>query len=78
MAVSMLLYSNERVGIMAFAAAVAIYSKLLFRERVRGGGRSSVHFLNPSNFGIVDALVTFGDWVSIAPPYQFTDRYLVG
>jgi Na+-translocating ferredoxin:NAD+ oxidoreductase RnfD subunit len=29
--------------------------------------------MNPSNFGISMTLLLFGSWVSIAPPYQFTE-----
>ena len=70
LAVSMLLYSNERVGPVAFAAAVAIGSKSLVRVRVGVGRR---HVLNPSNAGIAVTLILF-PWVGIAPPYQFTEN----
>jgi enediyne biosynthesis protein E5 len=69
LAVSMLLYANERLWVVAFAAAVAISSKLLFRAPTPTGSR---HFLNPSNFGITLTLLLFS-WVGIAPPYQFTE-----
>jgi len=70
LAVSMLLYANERLWVVAFAAAVAISSKLLFRAPTPSGSR---HFLNPSNFGITLTLLLFS-WVGIAPPYQFTEN----
>ena len=70
LAVSMLLYANERLWVVAFAAAVAISSKLLFRVPTPTGSR---HFLNPSNFGITLTLLLFS-WVGIAPPYQFTEN----
>ncbi|HKP13153.1 MAG TPA: enediyne biosynthesis protein UnbU, partial [Blastocatellia bacterium] len=70
LAVSMLLYANERLWVVAFAAAVAISSKLLFRIPTPTGSR---HFLNPSNFGITLTLLLFS-WVGIAPPYQFTEN----
>ena len=70
LAVSMLLYANERLWVVAFAAAVAISSKLLFRAPTPSGSR---HFLNPSNFGITLTLLLFA-WVGIAPPYQFTEN----
>jgi len=69
LAVSMLLYANERLAPVAFAAAVAIASKTLFRAPQ---GRGYRHFFNPSNFGIVVTLLVF-PWVGIAPPYQFTE-----
>ena len=70
LAVAMLLYANDRLTVIAFAAAVAIASKAVFRVRV---GSGSMHFLNPSNFGITSALLLF-PWVGIAPPYHFTEN----
>lgn len=71
LAVAMLLYANDRLWVVAFATAVAIGSKVLFRQSARsGGGR---HFYNPSNFGITVTLLLFS-WVGIAPPYQFTEN----
>jgi len=71
LAVSMLLYANERLAVVAFAAATAIASKAVLRAPVGTGG--SIHFLNPSNFGISASLLLF-PWVGIAPPYQFTEN----
>lgn len=70
LACAMLLYANERLGPVAFAAAVAICSKCLLRAR---HGRGRRHFFNPSNFGITVTLLLF-PWVGIAPPYQFTEN----
>lgn len=70
LAVAMLLYSGDRVLPTMFAAAVAIASKATFRVAVQGRMR---HFLNPSNFGITVTLLMF-PWVSIAPPYHFTEN----
>lgn len=70
LAVSMLIYANERLWVVAFAAAVAITSKILFRVPVGGKYR---HFYNPSNFGITVTLLLF-TWVGISPPYQFTEN----
>lgn len=69
LAVSMLLYANERLAVIAFAASAAIVSKALLRVPLEHGG--SRHVLNPSNAGICLTLLLF-PWVSIAPPYQFT------
>ncbi len=69
LAVSMLLYANERLAVIAFAASAAIVTKALLRVPLEHGG--SRHFLNPSNAGICLTLLLF-PWVSIAPPYQFT------
>lgn len=71
LAVAMLIYANDRLWVVAFATAVAIGSKVLFRQPARSGaGR---HFYNPSNFGITVTLLLFS-WVGIAPPYQFTEN----
>ncbi len=77
MAVSMLLYANQRFWVIAFAAAVSIGSKELFQLQIPVPGRAMQaaprrHFLNPSNFGITVTLLLF-PWVGIAPPYQFTE-----
>lgn len=68
LAVSMLLYANERIAPVAFGACIAIASKAVFRVKVDGRSR---HWLNPSNFGIAITLLCF-PWVGIAPPYMFT------
>lgn len=70
LAVAMLLYSNDRLGPVVFATAVAIASKVLLRAPV---GRGTRHVLNPSNAGISVTLLVF-PWVGIAPPYQFTEN----
>ncbi len=70
LACAMLLYANERLGPVAFAAVVAICSKCLLRAPA---GNSTRHFFNPSNFGITVTLLVFA-WVSVAPPYQFTEN----
>jgi len=71
-AVSMLLYANETLWPFAFAAAVAIGSKAIFRVPAGSGSR---HVLNPSNTGISITLICF-PWVSIAAPYMFTETLL--
>ena len=72
LACAMLLYANERLGPVIFASVVAICSKCLLRAPAGNGTR---HFLNPSNFGITVTLLVFS-WVSIAPPYQFTENMI--
>lgn len=69
LACAMLLYSNDRLGPIAFAACVAITSKHLIRMNDRG---RDTHVFNPSNFGIATTLLLF-PWVGIAQPYQFTE-----
>jgi hypothetical protein len=72
LACAMLLYANERLGPVVFASVVAICSKCLLRAPAARGTR---HFFNPSNFGITVTLLVFS-WVSVAPPYQFTENML--
>jgi Na+-translocating ferredoxin:NAD+ oxidoreductase RnfD subunit len=72
LACAMLLYANERLGPVVFASVVAICSKAVLRAPVGGGTR---HFFNPSNFGITVTLLVFS-WVSVAPPYQFTENMI--
>ena len=77
LAVSMLLYTGERLAPVAFAAVVAIGSKYIFRVPapgpVAGRGGGSRHFLNPSNFGITLTLLLFS-YVGITQPYMFTEK----
>lgn len=70
LAVGMLLYANDALLPIAFAAAMAITSKYLFRVAINGGSR---HFFNPSNLGITATLLAF-PWVGIAQPYMFTEN----
>jgi hypothetical protein len=70
LAVSMLLYANERIAPVMFGTAVAIGSKYVFRAPV---GKGSRHFFNPSNLGITATLLAF-PWVGIAAPYMFTEN----
>ena len=70
-ACGMLLFANERLWPIAFAAALSVSSKVLFRAPV-GDGRTQ-HFFNPSNFGIAMTLVLFPQ-VGFAPPYHFTSN----
>jgi hypothetical protein len=69
LACSMLLYANSDLWPVMFAVTVGLSSKYVVRVKVNGRAR---HVLNPSNTGIVTALLLF-NWVGIAPPYQFTE-----
>ena len=73
MAISMLLYPNSRLIVLAFAGSLAMASKHIFRVLINNKER---HVFNPSNLGITITLLLF-PWVGIAPPYQFTE-YLYG
>jgi hypothetical protein len=74
LAVGMLLYTNQRFVVVAFAAALAIFSKVWLRVPVPGAPGRTVHFMNPSNFGIAMTLLLFSDYVGVAQPYQFTEN----
>ena len=75
LAVGMLLYTNERFVVVAFAASLAIFSKVLLRVPVPGAPAGvTTHFMNPSNLGIAVTLLLFSDWVGVAQPYQFTEN----
>jgi hypothetical protein len=69
LAVAMLLYANDRLVPVIFAAGVAVCSKAIFNVSSGNGGR---HFFNPSNFGISITLLLFPS-VGITPPYMFTE-----
>ncbi|GAA3669506.1 hypothetical protein GCM10022267_65270 [Lentzea roselyniae] len=69
LACAMLLYANDRLMPIVLAVVIAVASKYLIRVKINGRLR---HVLNPSNTGIVVVLLVF-PWVSIAPPYQFTE-----
>lgn len=71
LAVNMLLYANNQILPVIFGVFVGVAGKHAFQAPVNGRMR---HFMNPSNFGITMALVCFGHWVSIAPPYEFTEN----
>ena len=68
--VNMLLYANNQFWPVMFGIVVAVSGKHFLQAPVAGRMR---HFMNPSNFGISVTLLVFGSWVSIAPPYEFTE-----
>ncbi|WP_405088962.1 enediyne biosynthesis protein [Microbispora sp. NBC_01389] len=71
LAVNMLLYANNQILPIIFGVFVGVAGKHVFQAPVNGRMR---HFMNPSNFGIAVVLVSFSSWVSIAPPYEFTEN----
>jgi hypothetical protein len=71
LACSMLLYANQRLAPVMFAAGLSIASKALLRAPV-GEGQTQ-HVFNPSNLGITVTLLTLPS-VGLAPPYQFTEN----
>ena len=68
--VNMLLYANNQFWPVLFGVVVAVAQKHVLQAPIKGRMR---HFMNPSNLGISVTLVVFGSWVSIAPPYEFTE-----
>jgi hypothetical protein len=70
LAVNMLLYANDLWWPVMFGVVVAVGQKHVLKAPINGRWR---HYMNPSNFGISVTLLCFGSWVSIAPPYQFTE-----
>jgi len=71
LACAMLIYPNQRLWPVAFAAGLSIASKVLFRAPL-GNGQFQ-HIFNPSNLGITTTFFVF-PWVGLAPPYQFTEN----
>lgn len=70
LACNMLLYANDLWWPIGFAVVVAVGQKHFLKAPIAGRWR---HFMNPSNLGITVTLLVFGTWLSIAPPYQFTE-----
>ncbi len=71
LACAMLIYANERLTPIIFAAALSLASKSLFRAPI-GNGQTQ-HIFNPSNFGITITLFLLPA-AGLAPPYQFTEN----
>lgn len=71
LAVNMLLYANNQLWPILFGVVVGVAGKHVLQAPIAGRMR---HYMNPSNLGITAALVVFGSWISIAPPYQFTEN----
>ena len=70
LACNMLLYANNQFWPVMFAIIVAVSQKHFLQAPIKGRYR---HFMNPSNLGISVSLLAFGSWMSIAPPYEFTE-----
>lgn len=71
LAVNMLLYANNQLIAILFGVVIGVGGKHALQAPVAGRMR---HFMNPSNFGITVSLLCFGSWLSIAPPYEFTEN----
>ncbi len=70
LAVNMLLYANNQLWPVLFGVVLAVSQKHFLQAPIAGRMR---HFMNPSNLGISAVLLLFGSWVSISPPYMFTE-----
>ncbi len=70
LAANMLLYANNQWWPVMFCVVIAVAQKHILRVPIKGRVR---HFMNPSNLGITVSLLVLGNWVSISPPYQFTE-----
>src|SRR5260221_640659 len=72
LACNMLLYANNQIWPVLFAVTCGVTAKHVLQAPISGRMR---HYMNPSNFGITMCLLAFGGtWVSIAPPYEFTEN----
>ncbi|WP_440902705.1 enediyne biosynthesis protein [Actinosynnema sp.] len=71
LAVNMLLYANNQLWPILFGVFCGVAAKHVLQAPIAGRMR---HYMNPSNFGITLALLFFGSWISIAPPYEFTEE----
>jgi hypothetical protein len=67
LSVSLMLYPGSRMKYIVFAVAAAVCIKFILTVRINGKKR---HFLNPSNFGVVLALVAFPS-ISFGAPNQY-------
>jgi enediyne biosynthesis protein E5 len=70
LAVNMLLYANNQFWPILFGVVLAVSQKHFLQAPIAGKMR---HFMNPSNLGISACLLLFGSWVSISPPYMFSE-----
>jgi enediyne biosynthesis protein E5 len=70
LAVNMLLYANNQFWPVALGVVIGVSGKHVLKAPIAGRVR---HYMNPSNLGISVVLLAMGSWVSIAPPYQFTE-----
>jgi hypothetical protein len=70
LALNMLMYANNQFWPIMFGVVVAVSAKYVLRAPINGRMR---HFMNPSNFGISVCLLLFAKWISISPPYMFSE-----
>jgi enediyne biosynthesis protein E5 len=70
LALNFLVYAADNFWPVMFAITVAVGTKWVLRAKINGKVR---HFMNPSNFGIVVALLVFPAF-SIVGPYHFVEN----
>lgn len=70
LAVNMLLYANNQFWPVMFGVILAVSAKHVLQAPIKGKMR---HFMNPSNLGICACLLLFARWISISPPYMFSE-----
>src|SRR5580658_5134481 len=70
LAVNMLLYANNQFWPIMFGVILAVSAKHVLQAPIKGKMR---HFMNPSNLGICACLLLFARWISISPPYMFSE-----
>lgn len=71
LAVNMLLYANNQIWPIVVGVVAGVTAKHVLQAPINGRMR---HYMNPSNFGISVALLLFGSFISVAPPYQFAEN----
>ncbi|WLQ45089.1 enediyne biosynthesis protein [Streptomyces laculatispora] len=71
LAVNMLLFANNQLLPVLLGVFIGVAGKHVLQAPINGRMR---HYMNPSNFGITVSLLMFGSWISIAPPYEFTEN----
>lgn len=69
LALNFLVYTGDQWRPIVFAVAVAVGTKWILRAKINGKMK---HFMNPSNFGIVVAVLVL-PMFTIVPPYHFTE-----
>lgn len=70
LAMNMLIYANNQYWPVMFGVVLSVSAKYVLRAPINGRMR---HFMNPSNFGISVCLLLFAKWISISPPYMFSE-----
>ncbi|MFG1791008.1 enediyne biosynthesis protein [Nocardia sp. NPDC049149] len=70
LAFNFLTFAHDQLWPVIFGVTVAVGAKWVLRAKINGKMR---HFMNPSNFGIVVAILVF-PMIAVAPPYHFVEN----